>query len=71
LTLIGRTGEAEPMKMLIGGLLIALMADGAAEAHYNEHPKGFFFHESPEPAQMSSPFSSGGGGGEGGEGGGG
>lgn len=44
------------MKMLIGGLLIALMADGVAEAHYAEHPKGF--SESPEQAQMPSLFRS-------------
>lgn len=48
------------MKMLIGGLLTALMADGATEAHYTEHPKGF--SKLPEQAQMPSPFRSGGGG---------
>lgn len=51
LTLIGETREAEQMKMLIGGgLPIALMADGAAEAHYST------FYKSPEQAQMPSPF---------------
>lgn len=50
LTLIGETREAEQMKMLIGGLPIALMADGAAEAHYSA------FYKSPEQAQMPSPF---------------